>query len=95
MARDDRAKARECGEEERLWHPRLRVRIINNFSSQQKDIHFNSMVRGQKPEEVSRYYILYDVIEKKIISYISFQVFPFNVNVGEHRERFYLNSRRN
>ena len=70
-------------------------RIINNFSSQQKDIHFNSVVRGQKPEEVSRYYILYDSIEKKIISFISFQVFPFNVNVGEHRERVYLNSRRN
>ena len=70
-------------------------RIINNFSSQQKDIHFNSVVRGQKPEEVSRYYILYDSIEKKIISFISFQVLPFDVNVGEHRERFYLNSRRN
>ena len=69
-------------------------RIINNFS-QQKDIHFISVVRGKKPEEVSRYYILYDVIEKKIISYISFQVFPFNVNVSEHRERVYLNSRRN
>ena len=29
-------------------------RIINTFSPQQRDVHFNSVVRGQKPEEVSR-----------------------------------------
>ena len=29
-------------------------RIINNFSPQQRDVHFTSVVRGQKPEEVSR-----------------------------------------
>ena len=32
-------------------------RILNNFSSQRSSVSFNSVVRGQKPEEKSRYFL--------------------------------------
>ena len=32
-------------------------RILNNFSPQRSSVSFNSVVRGQKPEEKSRYFL--------------------------------------
>ena len=47
-------------------------KIINNFTSQRSEVPFNTVVGGQKPEEVSRYVKLQANPPWKIIIYLNF-----------------------